>query len=83
MATKAKITALAKKLGCELVIENDYIEVAAPKGKIISDDFMHYSGFGTDIFSKKEIWERLDYELSLIRDCPGTDFCDCNKVEVA
>jgi hypothetical protein len=83
MTTKAKITAIAKKLNCQLVIESDYIEVVAPKGKVISDDVMHYSGFGTDIFSKKEIWERLDYELSLIRDCTGTDFCDCTKIEVA
>jgi hypothetical protein len=79
--TKAKIQALVKKLGCELTIESDYIEVAAPKGKCFSDDVMHYSGFGTDIFSKKDIWERLDYELSLFRDCEGTDFCDCNLVD--
>jgi hypothetical protein len=78
--TKAKIVALAKKLGCELTIESSYIELAAPKGKVISDDVMHYSGFDTDIFSKKDIWERLDYELSLFRDCQGTDFCDCKLV---
>jgi hypothetical protein len=79
--TKAKISALAKKLGFELVIESNYIEVAAPKGKIFSDDVMHYSGFEVGVFSKKEIWERLDYEMSLVRDCTGTDYCEC-AVEV-
>jgi hypothetical protein len=83
MATKAKITALAKKLGCELTIEPTYIEVAAPKGKVISDDVMHYSGFEIGFYTKKEIWERLDYELSLIRDCQGTEFCDCKSVVMA
>jgi hypothetical protein len=33
--TKAKISALAKKLGCQLFIERDYIEVVAPKGKVM------------------------------------------------
>ena len=81
--TKAKITALAKKLGFELVIESNYIEVAAPKGKIFSDDVMHYSGFEVGIFTKKEIWERLDYEMSLVRDCTGTDSCECAVEAVA
>ena len=81
--TKAKITSLAKKLGCELVIENNYIEVAAPKGKVISDDVMHYSGFEIGLFTKAQIWERLDYELSLIRDCEGTQSCDCKSEVLA
>jgi hypothetical protein len=79
--TKAKITALAKKLGCRLVIEPNYIEVAAPKGKVFSDDVLHYSGFEIGLYTKKEIWQRLDYELSLFRNCQGTEFCDCLTVK--
>jgi hypothetical protein len=75
--TKAKITALAKKLNCELIIDDNYIEVAAPKGKVFSDDFLHYSGFEVGLYTKKEIWDRLSFELSLFRDCQGTDFCNC------
>ena len=82
MATKAKITALAKKLGCELLIESNYIELAAPKGKVFSDDVMHYSGFEVGLFTKKEIWERLDYELSFFRNCQGTDNCQCKSKEM-
>jgi hypothetical protein len=81
--TKAKISALAKKLGCQLFIERDYIEVVAPKGKVISDDVLHYSGFDTSMFTKKQIWQILDYELSLIRDCVGTEYCDCKLEAVA
>lgn len=81
MATKAKVSALVKKLGCELVIENNYVEVAAPKGKVFGDDVLHYSGFEVGLFTKKEIWERLDYELSFFRNCEGTDFCDCIEKE--
>ena len=79
LATKAKVSALVKKLGCDLVIEKNYIEVGAPKGKVFGDDVMHYSGYEVGIFTKKYIWERLDYELSLFRDCIGTDYCDCKK----
>jgi hypothetical protein len=75
--TKEKVARIAKKLGCELVIERNYIELVAPKGKVISDDVMHYSGFEVGLYTKKQIWERLDYELSLIRDCEGSEFCNC------
>jgi hypothetical protein len=76
--TKAKVSSLAKKLSCELVIEKDYIEVAAPKGKLIGD-YQHYSGYGTDLYTKGQIWENLEYDLSQIRDCQGSERCDCAK----
>jgi hypothetical protein len=79
MATKQKVQTLAKKLNCELEIEARYIEVAAPKGKVMGDDFLHYSGYEVGLYSKSEIWSRLAEELSDLRDCAGTDYCDCVK----
>jgi hypothetical protein len=77
MATKQKVQALAKKLNCELDIEARYVEVAAPKGKVMGDDFLHYSGYEVGLYSKSEIWSRLAEELSDLKDCVGTDYCDC------
>lgn len=79
MATKQQVLNLAKKLNCEIDIEPGYIEVAAPAGKIIGDDVMHYSGYEIGLFAKSAIWKNLFYEMSLIRDCPGTDYCECGK----
>ena len=77
MATKQKVMALAAKLNCELDIEAGYIEVAAPKGKVMGDDHLHYSGYEVGLFTKSEIWSRLAEEMSDLMDCAGTDFCDC------
>jgi hypothetical protein len=76
--SKAKIASLAKKLGCEIVIERDYIEAVAPAGKVIGDH-QHYSGYGTDVYTKGQIWENLEYDLAQIKDCQGTKFCGCGK----
>jgi hypothetical protein len=77
--SKAKVISLAKKLNCEIAIERDYIEVIAPKGKLIGD-YQHHSGYGTDLYRKNEIWQNLIYDLSEIRDCYGTPYCDCVAV---
>jgi hypothetical protein len=77
MATKQKVQTLAKKLNCELDIEARYIEVAAPKGKVMGDDYLHYSGYEVGLYLKSEIWSRLAEEMSDLKDCAGTDFCDC------
>ena len=78
--SKAKVISLAKKLGCELVIDPDYIEAFAPKGKLIGD-YQHYSGYGTDQFRKSEIWANLIDDLSKVTDCQGTFYCDCVEVK--
>jgi hypothetical protein len=78
--SKAKVISLAKKLNCEIVIERDYIEVVAPKGKLIGD-YQHYSGYGTDSYRKSEIWRNLIDDLSEVRDCQGTEYCDCAVVK--
>jgi hypothetical protein len=72
--TKAKVIAMANKLGCTLEIDKNSAELVAPKGFTIGDS-MHYSVYGFDDFRKSEIWYNFYCELEYFKPC--SDDCHC------
>ena len=71
--TKAKVVAMAAKLGCTVELDKYHVAVIAPSGFIIGDH-MHSSVFEFWDRSKADIWQSLVEEMQELREC---DFDEC------
>jgi hypothetical protein len=73
--TKAKVIAMANKLGCTIELDKYHVAVVAPKGFIIGDH-MHSSVFEFCDRSKADIWQTLAEEMQELRPCEYEDCFD-------
>lgn len=86
MSSKQTVLNLVKKTGSSIDLDNDYIGVKAPRGKVFEPGF-HYDGYGTGSYgdyTKAEIWSNLADKLRGLEDCeePGCRECCVTFVSV-
>jgi hypothetical protein len=79
MSSKQTVLNLVKKTGSSIDLDNDYIGVMAPRGKVFEPG-IHYDGYGTGSFgdyTKAEIWSNLADGLRHLQDCEEQGCQDC------